>query len=62
MAVTAEVTAEARIEAPAGTVWERLTDFGPYGEWNATHTDFPDGGPENPAAGSTFTENTSPRT
>ncbi|MGW3272031.1 type II toxin-antitoxin system Rv0910 family toxin [Streptomyces kronopolitis] len=41
----AEVTAQARIEAPAGTVWDRLTDFDTYGEWNATHTAFPRGGP-----------------
>ncbi|GAA3051650.1 hypothetical protein GCM10017562_13840 [Streptomyces roseofulvus] len=53
----AEVSAEARIEAPAGKVWERLTDFGSYGEWNATHTSFPQGGPETLATGSTFTEN-----
>ncbi|MFI8321302.1 SRPBCC family protein [Streptomyces sp. NPDC085529] len=53
----AEVSAEARIEAPAGKVWERLTDFGSYGEWNATHTSFPHGGPETLATGSTFTEN-----
>ncbi|MCL6298306.1 type II toxin-antitoxin system Rv0910 family toxin [Streptomyces kronopolitis] len=40
-----EVTAQARIEAPPGTVWDRLTDFDTYGEWNATHTAFPRGGP-----------------
>ncbi|MEU3078606.1 type II toxin-antitoxin system Rv0910 family toxin [Streptomyces laurentii] len=53
----AEVSAEARIEAPAGKVWARLTDFGSYGEWNATHTDFPAGGPERLESGATFTEN-----
>lgn len=42
----AEATAQARIEAPAAKVWERLTDFDSYGEWNATHTAFPKGGPE----------------
>ncbi|MFB7517333.1 SRPBCC family protein [Streptomyces sp. NPDC056144] len=53
----AEVSAEARIEAPAGKVWERLTDFSSYGEWSATHTSFPNGGPETLEAGATFTEN-----
>ncbi|MFI8911107.1 SRPBCC family protein [Streptomyces sp. NPDC053513] len=53
----AEVSAEARIEAPAGKVWERLTDFSSYGEWNATHTSFPNGGPAALEAGATFTEN-----
>ncbi|MGW8761456.1 type II toxin-antitoxin system Rv0910 family toxin [Streptomyces sp. NPDC055815] len=53
----AEVSAEARIEAPAGKVWARLTDFSSYGEWNATHTSFPNGGPAALEAGTTFTEN-----
>ncbi|MFF7779970.1 SRPBCC family protein [Streptomyces tanashiensis] len=53
----AEVSAEARIEAPAGKVWARLTDFSSYGEWNATHTSFPSGGPAALEAGATFTEN-----
>ncbi|MEU7073217.1 SRPBCC family protein [Streptomyces narbonensis] len=53
----AEVSAEARIEAPAGKVWARLTDFPSYGEWNATHTSFPSGGPETLETGATFTEN-----
>ncbi|MEV4430213.1 SRPBCC family protein [Streptomyces sp. R-07] len=53
----AEVSAEARIEAPAGKVWARLTDFSSYGEWNATHTSFPNGGPAALEAGATFTEN-----
>ncbi|MEU7021851.1 SRPBCC family protein [Streptomyces sp. NPDC046203] len=53
----AEVSAEARIEAPAGKVWARLTDFGSYGQWNATHTDFPDGGPATLEPGVTFMEN-----
>ncbi|MFC9797424.1 SRPBCC family protein [Streptomyces sp. NPDC127584] len=53
----AEVSAEARIEAPAGKVWAQLMDFSSYGEWNATHTDFPNGGPAIPEAGATFTEN-----
>ncbi|MET8585123.1 SRPBCC family protein [Streptomyces collinus] len=53
----AEVSAEARIQAPAEQVWTRLTDWSSYGEWNATHTSFPKGGPENLAVGGTFQEN-----
>ncbi|MGW3013218.1 type II toxin-antitoxin system Rv0910 family toxin [Streptomyces sp. NPDC001219] len=53
----AEVTAQARIEAPAGKVWERLTDFDSYGEWNATHTAFPKGGPESLEVGAGYEEN-----
>lgn len=53
----AEVSAEARIEAPAAKVWAELTDFTGYGRWNATHTDFPQGGPETLETGATFAEN-----
>ncbi|WP_418955882.1 SRPBCC family protein [Streptomyces tritici] len=53
----AEVSAEARIEAPAEKVWAQLTDFTAYGAWNATHTSFPNGGPQSLAAGATFVEN-----
>jgi uncharacterized protein YndB with AHSA1/START domain len=53
----AEVSAEARIEAPAEKVWAQLTDWSAYGEWNATHTDFPKGAPETLAVGGTFEEN-----
>ncbi|PAZ14304.1 polyketide cyclase [Streptomyces sp. SA15] len=53
----AEVSAEARIGAPAEKVWDRLTDWSSYGEWNATHTSFPKGGPEILAVGGTFQEN-----
>ncbi|MGW8397896.1 type II toxin-antitoxin system Rv0910 family toxin [Streptomyces lydicus] len=53
----AEVTAQARIEAPAEKVWDRLTDFTSYGEWNATHTAFPHGGPHTLAVGATYEEN-----
>ncbi|MFG2289205.1 SRPBCC family protein [Streptomyces sp. NPDC048595] len=53
----AEVTAQSRIEAPAGKIWDRLTDFDAYGEWNATHTDFPKGGPETLEAGASYEEN-----
>ncbi|GAB2939561.1 type II toxin-antitoxin system Rv0910 family toxin [Streptomyces sundarbansensis] len=53
----AEVSAEARIEAPAGKVWDRLTDYASYGEWNATHTDFPGGGPAELKPGAAYEEN-----
>ncbi|MEV0556918.1 MULTISPECIES: SRPBCC family protein [unclassified Streptomyces] len=53
----AEVSAEARIEAPAEKVWAQLTDFSSYGEWNSTHTSFPKGGPESLEVGGTFEEN-----
>ncbi|MFD9974570.1 SRPBCC family protein [Streptomyces sp. NPDC059017] len=53
----AEVSADARIGAPAGHVWAQLTDFASYGRWNATHTSFPRGGPETLETGATFTEN-----
>ncbi|ARP69139.1 polyketide cyclase [Streptomyces pluripotens] len=53
----AEVSAEARIQAPAERVWAQLTDWTSYREWNTTHTGFPQGGPENLAAGGTFREN-----
>ncbi|WP_028800495.1 SRPBCC family protein [Streptomyces sp. 142MFCol3.1] len=53
----AEVSAEARIEAPAEKIWAQLTDWPAYGEWNATHTSFPKGGPETLEVGGTFEEN-----
>ncbi|KPI00787.1 Polyketide cyclase/dehydrase [Actinobacteria bacterium OK074] len=53
----AEVTAEARIEAPVDEVWARLTDWSAYGEWNTTHTGFPKGGPDPLEVGATFQEN-----
>jgi carbon monoxide dehydrogenase subunit G len=53
----AEVSAEARIEAPAEKVWAQLTDWPAYGEWNATHTSFPQGGPSALEVGGTFQEN-----
>ncbi|MFB7500698.1 SRPBCC family protein [Streptomyces sp. NPDC056161] len=53
----AEVSAEARIQAPAEKVWARLTDWPAYGEWNATHTNFPKGGPAPLTVGGTFQEN-----
>ncbi|MER5599146.1 SRPBCC family protein [Streptomyces sp. NPDC002265] len=53
----AEVSAEARIQASAEKVWSQLTDWSAYGEWNATHTSFPKGGPETLEVGATFQEN-----
>ncbi|MFE0427512.1 SRPBCC family protein [Streptomyces sp. NPDC058953] len=53
----AEVSAEARIEAPADRVWARLTDYSSYGRWNVTHTGFPEGGPVSLGAGVTYREN-----
>lgn len=53
----AEVSAEARIEAPAEKVWAQLTDWSAYGEWNTTHTGFPKGGPASLEVGGTFEEN-----
>lgn len=53
----AEVTAESRIEAPAAKLWSQLTDWDAYGQWSMTHTNFPKGGPETLAIGSTFAEN-----
>ncbi|MFI6287933.1 SRPBCC family protein [Streptomyces sp. NPDC051018] len=53
----AEVTAEARIEAPAERVWAQLTDFTGYDRWNAMHTGFPKGGPASLELGATYEEN-----
>ncbi|MEV0600634.1 SRPBCC family protein [Streptomyces sp. NPDC050315] len=53
----ADVTAQARIEAPAEKIWGRLTDFDGYGQWNATHTSFPAGGPTTLEPGATYAEN-----
>lgn len=53
----AEVSAEARIQAPPEKVWATLTDWSAYGEWNTTHTSFPRGGPESLEVGATFQEN-----
>lgn len=53
----AEVSVEARIGAPAEKVWAQLVDWPAYGEWNATHTSFPKGGPSSLEVGATFQEN-----
>lgn len=53
----AEVSAQARIPAPAEKVWHTLTDSNPHTQWSTTHTGFPDGGPEPLEAGATYREN-----
>ncbi|MEW2121109.1 MULTISPECIES: SRPBCC family protein [unclassified Streptomyces] len=53
----AEISAEARIQAPAEKIWAQLTDWTAYGAWNATHTSFPKGGPSALEVGATFEEN-----
>ncbi|MFF7052554.1 SRPBCC family protein [Streptomyces griseorubiginosus] len=53
----AEISAEALVQAPADKVWAQLTDWSSYGEWNATHTSFPKGGPAALEVGATFQEN-----
>lgn len=53
----AEVSAQARIEASAEKVWAQLTDFTSWGQWNATHTGFPEGGPATLEAGAVYQEN-----
>ena len=53
----AEISAEARVQAPAERVWAQLTDWSSYGEWNSTHTSFPKGGPAALEVGATFQEN-----
>ncbi|WP_438489185.1 type II toxin-antitoxin system Rv0910 family toxin [Streptomyces sp. S186] len=53
----ADVTARTRIEAPVEKVWARLTDFDSYGQWNATHTGFPHGGPQPLQVGAAYEEN-----
>ncbi|MDX6352642.1 MAG: hypothetical protein QOF84_7432 [Streptomyces sp.] len=53
----AEVSAQARIAAPAEKVWDKLTDFSSHTEWSTTHTGFPKGGPSPLEAGATYQEN-----
>ncbi|MBQ1093439.1 SRPBCC family protein [Streptomyces sp. B93] len=53
----AEVSAQAHIAAPAEKVWARLVDWPAHGDWNATHTGFPKGGPEVLETGAAFEEN-----
>ncbi|POX36152.1 polyketide cyclase [Streptomyces sp. Ru73] len=53
----ADVTAQARIAAPPDKIWRYLTDFDSYGQWNATHTSFPEGGPATLEPGASYAEN-----
>ncbi|MEU8827194.1 SRPBCC family protein [Streptomyces sp. NPDC048636] len=53
----AEVSAQAHIEAPAERIWATLTDLSSYKDWNATHTGFPQGGPERLDMATTYAEN-----
>ncbi|MEU1622185.1 SRPBCC family protein [Streptomyces sp. NPDC005722] len=53
----AEVSAQARIAAPAEKVWRTLTDFSSHTQWSTTHTGFPDGGPQPLETGATYREN-----
>ncbi|MFH8616465.1 SRPBCC family protein [Streptomyces sp. NPDC017979] len=53
----AEVSAEARIGAPAEKVWAQLTDFSSHDRWNATHTGFPQGAPAGLELGTAYVEN-----
>jgi uncharacterized protein YndB with AHSA1/START domain len=49
------VTHSLDIPAAPEKVWEVATDLSRYGEWNVTHTGFPEGAPKN-EQGSTFKE------
>jgi carbon monoxide dehydrogenase subunit G len=49
------VTQSVEIPAAPERVWEVATDLSRYGEWNVTHTDFPDGVPA-ADEGATFKE------
>jgi Polyketide cyclase / dehydrase and lipid transport len=50
------VTKSLDIPAPAEKVWSVASDLSRYGEWNITHTGFPEGPPSG-EQGSTFKEN-----
>jgi hypothetical protein len=39
------VTTSVDIDAPAQAVWDVATDLSRYGEWNSSHSAFPDGTP-----------------
>lgn len=49
-------TTSAELPAAPEQVWAVISDFSRYGEWNDTHTDFPQGIPEL-AEGASFAEN-----
>ena len=50
-----EVTSTLDIAASPQAVWDVATDLSRYGEWNISHTGFPDGTPAT-AEGTTFRE------
>jgi carbon monoxide dehydrogenase subunit G len=50
-----EVTQSVEIPASPEKVWEVATDLSRYGEWNTSHTGFPEGTPTT-ETGATFTE------
>jgi carbon monoxide dehydrogenase subunit G len=50
-----EVTQSVEIPASPEKVWEVATDLSRYGEWNTSHTGFPDGTPTT-ETGATFKE------
>ena len=49
------VTTSLEFFAPIQTVWDVATDLSRYGEWNSSHSTFPDGTPAL-AEGTTFRE------
>ena len=51
-----EVSNSIDMPAPREKVWSVVTDLSRYGEWNTTHTEFPDGTPEDLSEGTTFRE------
>jgi carbon monoxide dehydrogenase subunit G len=51
-----EVSVSATISAPADKIWAVITDFERFGEWNTIHTAFPNGGPNELAAGAVYGE------
>lgn len=50
-----EVTQSVDIPASPQQVWDVATDLSRYGEWNSSHTGFPEGTPST-EEGATFTE------
>ena len=51
----ATIIKQTQIDAPAEAVWAKLADTSSYGEWLATHVDYPNGAPEL-AEGASFKE------
>jgi hypothetical protein len=50
------VSTTREIIAPLESVWGIIKDPSRYGDWNVTHTDFPDGTPDSYAEGMTLRE------